>query len=62
MMVDKLNERLKQLAEQKQQAIIRLQQANNDIIAIDGAMQEVRYWISQLEKESEVKWQDSPTV
>ena len=52
-MLDKLNERLKELDLQRQKAIARLQQANADIIAIDGAIQEVNYWIKQIEKESE---------
>ena len=48
-MLDKLNERLKELDLQRQKAITRLQHANADIIAIDGAIQEVNYWLKKLE-------------
>jgi hypothetical protein len=46
-MLDKLNERLKELQKQKLSAQIRLQQAHDDMVAIDGAIQEVCYWMKQ---------------
>ena len=51
---ERLTERLKELEVQLQQAQIRLQQANADVIAISGAMQEVKYWMNKI-KESEDK-------
>ena len=49
-MIEQFNDRLKTLDAQLQQAQNRLQQANADVIAISGALQEVGYWIKQLEE------------
>lgn len=51
-MVGKFKYRLKELGIQHQQAILRMQQATSDMHAIDGAIQEVNYWISKLESEA----------
>ena len=52
-MIEKLNERLKELAVQQQQALSRLQQAHNDATAISGAMQEAAYWLEQAKQAKE---------
>lgn len=49
-MVEQFTERLTVLQEQLKSAGARLQQANADIIAISGAMQEVKYWIDRLDE------------
>lgn len=59
MIKETLAKRLEELEIQKRQAQIRLQQAHDDIICIDGAMQEVGYWVKQgspnVQKEEENK-------
>jgi len=56
--IEQFKDRLKILNAQLQQAQNRLQQANADVIAISGALQEVGYWIKQL-KEKEADEVDS---
>lgn len=54
-MVNKLKERLNELDSQLKQSNARLQQATSDIYAISGAIQEVKYWINELNKNNEVE-------
>jgi len=51
-MQEQFQARLKELTIQLQQAQSRLQQANADVIAISGAMQEIMYWQNKLEQEA----------
>lgn len=49
-MVEQFKERLTALQKQLDSAGARVQQANADVIAISGAMQEVKYWIDRLDE------------
>jgi prefoldin subunit 5 len=50
MTIESLDERLKELQKQFQNAQNRADQAMADMNTIDGAMQEVQYWIKKLEE------------
>jgi len=52
MNAESLNERLKELQKQLDAANNRLQQAQADVIAISGAIQEVNYWIWKMKNEN----------
>jgi len=52
MNAESLNERLKELQKQLAAANNRLQQAQADVIAISGAIQEVNYWIGKMKNEN----------
>ena len=52
MNAESLNERLKELQKQLAAANDRLQQAQADVIAISGAIQEVNYWIWKMKNEN----------
>ncbi len=52
MNAESLNERLKELQKQLAAANNRLQQAQADVIAISGAIQEVNYWIWKMKNEN----------
>jgi hypothetical protein len=47
-----LHERLSELQKQIQSAQIRLQQAQADVYAISGAIQEVNYWLGKIKKDT----------
>jgi hypothetical protein len=49
--IDLLNERLEILKQQFQDAQLRMQQAQSDANAINGAIQEVLFWIDQIDKQ-----------
>ena len=51
MNAESLNERLKELQKQLAAANNRLQQAQADVLAISGAIQEVNYWIGKMKNE-----------
>jgi hypothetical protein len=51
-MKEKFQERLVELRKQQAAAQIRLQQAQNDFVAIGGAIQEIEYQISLLKEEN----------
>ena len=51
-MLDELKERLKNLQEQYHKQDVALRQAASNLEAINGAIQEVRYWIGKLEEKS----------
>jgi len=54
-MIDKLNERLRNLKEQYHKQEIACRQAASNLEAINGAIQEVTYWISKLKEEKNEK-------
>lgn len=58
-MIEKLQERLKDLETQKKTAQAILSKAAADLMAIDGAMQEVSYWIKKLEGEDAIKGEEA---
>ena len=51
MNIDILKERLKSLNIQKQEVTNRIDQAIADLNALDGALQEVNYWIDYIGKD-----------
>lgn len=54
-MKEKLEDRLSELAKQRQSAHIELNKTIANITAIEGAMQEVQYWIDSLKKEGVIE-------
>ena len=50
-MIDKFKARIEVLIQQRNQAQARLNQAIADITAIDGAIQELNFWIGRLQNE-----------
>lgn len=48
-MIEKLKERLKVLESQRMAAQLIMQKATADLNAIDGAIQEVKHWINEME-------------
>lgn len=54
-MIEKLKERLQDLVKQKQQAQNAFNQAVADIHAIEGAIQEVTYWLKEVSDEDDSK-------
>lgn len=52
-MISRLQDRINELISQKQSAQFRLNQAIADIHAIDGAIQEIQYWMAILEGEKD---------
>ena len=52
-MKEKFQERLVELRKQQAAAQIRLQQAQNDFVAIGGAIQEIEYQISLLKEDND---------
>jgi len=54
-MIDELKERLKNLQEQYRKQEIAYRQAASNLEAINGAIQEVNYWINKLEEKKRKK-------
>lgn len=54
-MIDKFKTRIEVLIQQKNRTQGILNQAIADITAIDGAIQELNFWIGRLENESDNK-------
>jgi hypothetical protein len=52
-MKDKFEKRLIELRKQQAAAQMRLQQAQNDFVAIGGAIQEIEYQISLLKEDND---------
>jgi len=50
MTIETLNERIQLLLAQKQDATDRINQAMGDLNAINGAIQEVNFWINYINK------------